>query len=248
MSIDDLAVVVREGALAAGLTPEELDGPRRCFAGCGAVVTRVADTCAPCAARRVAEEHEAACMRAWHTAPPVLWWVALEHPQIRGWVRDVAARESALALVDELHSHPLVTFTGEAGAGKTTLACALLREWVSLGFGASSPRARSMARRVRFDTAQDLIRERTETRLGEHVIGIDLAREASVLALDEVGRGMDPHGVIFSLVSERHRAGRPTIITTPHLTAKDFAEKTRDGGLTRRVFDDAKVIEVRRIG
>lgn len=244
----ELQAFARAGALAAGVDPDDLDGPPRCFSGCGAVVARLAATCSACGERIRAGEHDEAVKRAWGTTPSSLHWVHLWHPQIGTWARDSGALARTRDLAKDLGALRFVTFIGEPGSGKTTLACALLREWVRLGAKVSAPAAaRHVARRVRFAAAQDLLQDRSDTRLGEHVVSIDQAASATVLVLDEVGRGKDPHGVIFSLLHERHREQKATLITTPHSDATALAAATGDGGLARRVFDDGQRVDVRKV-
>ncbi len=247
-ALDDLGAIVREAALAAGVRPDELDAPLRCEAGCGVEVRPGARLCAACGTKRAAAEHTEAVKKAWHTVPMSLRWAGLDSPKLAQWVRDEAAIARVRQLAADLAGNPIVTLCGPAGAGKTTLACALLRQWVRLGASPSAPPAmRLMARRARFAAVQDLLHDRAETRLGEHVVSIDLARQASVLVLDEVGRGKDPQGVIFGLLHARHRERRPTIMTTPFASASELAADARDGGLARRVFDDGQRVDVKKL-
>lgn len=248
MRFDNDAAVFRAMALAAGVTAEELDAAPVCSGGCGAQVARRGDYCAVCTPKRLARDHADALVQAWSTVPYTLRWASFLDAKITSWVRDTAAVDKARELADDAEAHPFVTLLGDPGAGKTTLACAMLREWVRLGARPSSTAARrGRARRARYVSALDILRDRSESQLGQHVPSLDLAHHASVLVLDEVGRGSDPHSVIFGLVHERHRDGRPTIMTTPYLTASAFALATRDGGLARRVFDDSECIEVRKV-
>lgn len=241
----ELADEFRAMALAAGVTADDLDGPPRCFAGCGAEVSREGKSCPACETKRLEADRAEQVRRAWGTVPQTLRWASLADPKLAAWCRDAAAVARVQQIAGELDVHRTVTLTGEAGAGKTTLACALLREWIRRGARkGASPADMAIARKARFAVATDLVHDRAVSRLGEHVPSIDLARQASVLVLDEVGRGKDAHGVIFGLLHERHREGRPTIITTPALTLGELAAATQDGGLARRVFSDATVVHV----
>src|SRR5439155_8790871 len=96
---------------------------------------------------------------------------------------------------------PLVTLRGGMRAGKTTLACCMLREHIRRGAKTSaSPRDVWHARRARFVTTCDLLRERDETRLGDdHMPLLEACERASVLVLDELGGAPDPRGVIYGL-------------------------------------------------
>lgn len=247
---EDIADLVRATALAYGIdVGDPIDGPPRCFAGCGAEVKRIAATCSECDQKRVLAEHEAEVLRAWGTVPSTLNWADLRSQRMPSWVRDSAAVDRTREAAKAPDKFWWVTFVGEPGAGKTTLACALLRERMRPGARANAPPdQRAFTRRARFATAHDIVQERSITPLGEHVVSLDLAQQASILVLDEVGRGKDTHAVIFGLLHARHRERRPTIVTTPYASAADFSQASGDGGLARRVFDDAEVIVVRKMG
>jgi hypothetical protein len=235
----------RRLAIEAGVSEDVLDAPSTCFGGCGRLVDTVAATCLACTGRRIQDEHNEALRRAWSTVPATLRWASLGVPKIREWVRDAFAVQKAREAASLPNWRPIMVLTGKPGAGKTTLACALMREWMlpATRKGAT-PTQRARARRARFAVAQDLVKARSETPLGEHCVVLDLTYSASMLVLDEIGHERDPLGTLFGLVHARHREGRPTIYTTPHLTSQEFSVAMNDGGLARRVFDDALVIQV----
>lgn len=225
-----------------------VSGPPVCMGGCGTTVGRVSETCPACDRKRLATEHTAALASAWATVPETMRWVSLiaarADKQLAQWVPDEAAVRAARTVCAELDKHPLVTFHGPPGKGKTTLACGLMREWLRRGGEPlATPEAQRMGRGARFLTAHGLIDDRVLTRLGERVHSLDVAHNATVLVLDEVGRGKDTHGIIFALLHERHRDGKPTIVTTPCRDRKELADAS-DGGLARRVFDDSFLIAV----
>lgn len=250
--LEDLGEEFRRMAIEAGVPAAELDGRHRCFGGCGLEVERGGAECAPCVSRRLRSEHAAGLGRAWRTVPESLGWAGFApHPQRAGgrrlseWVRSPSAVQKAHEWAKAPQEKAILTLTGKPGAGKTTLACAVMREMMRRGVAFEAPwAARAFARRSRFESAARIVSDRTETPLGEHVASLDLARAASLLVLDEVGRGLDTHKVIFSLLYQRHAHRQPTVITTPFRDTAELAAATGDGGLARRVFDDALVIQV----
>jgi hypothetical protein len=204
-------------------------------------VRRFGSECASCGEATAARERRDSILRAWKTVPETLQWVAFENPRLAQWVTDGDAIAKALKSLDA----PLVTLVGGMRAGKTTLAIAMLREHVRRGTRkGASPRDVGHARRARFVTTMDLVRERDETRLGEdHMPLRDVCERASVLVLDELGELRDPHAVIYGLLHMRHAQGRPTIVTT-WLSREQCAETY--GGVAGRLFDDGVVIRVRK--
>lgn len=252
---EDLYAWVAAAALAAGVTQEELDEarqPPKCFVCKKPQVARLGCLCPKCEAEEKDRARAVDIGKAWATVPESMRWVDLVDKvvakKMETWVKDHDALKAAGALVHDLPAHRIVTLTGDPGAGKTTLACALLRSWIRLGARKSAKWAEyDRSRTARFDTVMDLLADRSATRLGEDVPSIDRAEKAGVLVLDEVGRGRDPHQIIFGLVHKRLRDCMPTIFTTPHRTVEELAHACGDGGLARRVFDGATVIHVRKI-
>ncbi len=239
--------IIAAMALVDGVDLSGADGPPVCFVCHEAVVMRTADTCSDCATKKFLDERRAALLDAWNTVPASLrGWCSLTSPKLVQWVPDRDARAAVAKVMQEPWAHRFVTFTGPAGAGKTSLACALLCETMRQGAVPDASRgAIWTAQKARFAAAPKLIEDRAATQLGVRVDSIERARFASVLVLDEVGRGKDTHNVIFDLVYHRHAQALTTIITTPYPDEAALAH-VADGGLARRVFADATVIEVRK--
>lgn len=204
-------------------------------------VRRTGLECSTCVASRTRREREEGLRRAWATVPTSLAWATFGSPQLAAWVPDADAIEAAKAAIGA----PLVTLVGDMRAGKTTLAACMLREHVRRGAKATATSADVWhARRARFVRGYDLLRERDNTRLGEdHMPILDVCERASVLVLDELGQGKDPHGVLYALLHDRHARARQTIVTT-WMTREQCAE--RYGGIAGRLFDDGVVIRVRK--
>jgi len=236
--------------------------PLVCYA-CGVTPMKRSGACAECEKKRADADLLAAIERAWHTVEEWNWGTDLRKAEIF----DVVSDRDAVAAVRRISVLPAiprtVTFYGPTGAGKTTLACALLREWIRRSYAKdATPEDIRNARRARFAAAHKIVGERAETELGKRVTSLEQCLKASYLVIDEVGRGKDTHGLIFEIVSERHANKRPTIIATPALgteaevkrmgalgAARAELGRLIDGGMARRVFDDAEhVVHVRKAG
>lgn len=129
-------------------------------------------------------------------------------------------------------------FLGLTGAGKTSLAVAMLDAWVRV-----APHERTGAL---FVGASYLSRARARFRLGDGEAPlIAAAQRAPLLVLDDLGNEReDRDGCITDVVFGRHDAGLPTWVTcglTPNVpTVEAFAEviaKRYDGGFARRVLE-----------
>lgn len=158
-------------------------------------------------------------------------------------VGDVAARVRAdVELVRRGIENPpssWLVFTGPTGAGKTSLAVAMLAAWVRAGaFGRKG---------ARFMEAAWLARARARYKLGEGEAPlVEQAIAAPLLVLDDLGAERDDRdGVLHDVVWERSNAERPTWITCglPGRTLDDLAatlERRYDGGFARRVLETGK--------
>jgi DNA replication protein DnaC len=219
--------------------------PFRCFECKAVEVHRPAATCRACLAKIALKARRQSLAFAWRRIPE---WQQ-KHARFGGAEvgrLDPAAVESAKTVAADIvakRGH-LWTFTGPAGSGKTTLACAVVREVLAAGLtdGHSLTRARG----IDYVFAPDLVSEVAQTPLGEFVPAIARAKRASVLVFDEVGRlgRLKGDTTVFEVIHERHRNQKPTIFTTPAKDEEQLFEWTGDDGFSRRVFRDAQVVNV----
>ena len=122
-----------------------------------------------------------------------------------------------------------VVFVGASGSGKTSLACACLRERVPHGV---------------FQTAFRLGLARQQAALGQGEPAIvETALNAKLLLLDELGgEAKTATNAVRDIIFARHDADMPTWITTG-FTSSQIAETYGDGAL-RRMLEDAYVVKL----
>jgi hypothetical protein len=134
-------------------------------------------------------------------------------------------------------------FTGPTGAGKTSLAVAMLCAWV---------RAEPSARRgAVFVEASWLSRARARHKLGQGEAAlVEACCEAPLLLLDDLGQEReDRDGCITDVVYKRSALDLPTWVTCG-LAGGDlgsFAEhlsRRYDGGFVRRILESGKRVEL----
>mgnify|MGYP003344247252 CR=1 FL=1 len=94
---------------------------------------------------------------------------------------------------------------GPAASGKTSAACAALAEWIATSPGGPS---------ARYMTARELGRADRDARLGAEPPILAIARNASLLVVDELGSEPFGREAIRDLVIARHADERPTILCT----------------------------------
>lgn len=131
-------------------------------------------------------------------------------------------------------------FMGNTGAGKTSLAVAMLDAWVRL-----EPGKRTGAR---FVEAGWLSRARARHKLGEEAPLVQSALTCPLLVLDDLGNEReDRDGCITDVIYGRSNAELPTWVTCglalDKLTVEAFAEvlaKRYDGGFVRRIIENGK--------
>lgn len=136
-------------------------------------------------------------------------------------------------VLDEARTLSGAVLTGPAGSGKTSLACAMLEEWVT-----ANERAAVFEHGFRIGAAR--IQNKAGT--GEAPI-IDRAMRAWLLLIDDVGSERDTaNNAMLDVVFERHAEEMPLWVTTG-LTSSQLA--TRYGaGFLRRITERATLIRV----
>lgn len=199
--------------------------------------------------------------QAWETVPTRFRWARFDSPKLAEYVRLPVGVITALR--DQAPKPAVSTMLiGATGAGKTTLACAFMREVLDLALEASEARCREsdqlrershlaplapwdpvdLARfkrgiHSRFVAAYELARAADEAPLGVEPRALHKARRAALLVLDDLGMdaGHRRRDVVRDLIHERHAQGRPTIITT-YLTRKDIIAHY-GAGIRRRLAE-----------
>lgn len=203
-------------------------GPLRCW-GCPAPVERPG-YCTACTKIRHEEEQAERRAQTLRTVPRRYQWATgLDVPALTARVTPASAIATARAAT----AAQSVVLVGPTGAGKTSLAVALLMGRITQRHGGF------------FVDSRELVRARTEHRLrdGGEAELVEHARGADLLLLDELGaeRGVGlAEDVVGELVHERHAHERPTIFCTPFLSS---AIKAKYGdGIARRIYERATVI------
>lgn len=219
-----------------------------CAGACGATIGWLG-VCALCDRKVLADAHAVRMRAARRTIPERFRWASFDAPELAQ-----RTNPAALAEVRSLFGRrfPLgVVLVGQSGAGKTSLACALLRrihEHVTF----ESPSALvERARRSWYVGASELLQAvkvwSGGFNRGEPPEVLKMARAASILVLDNVDAGKQGDAV-YDLVFERHDRDRPTIVTTWMTRAE--ATAAYGDGWSRRVYE--RVIDVsqpvRRLG
>jgi DNA replication protein DnaC len=224
-------------AHAASCTERPCERCERFVCKCGQAVD-VLRQCRACAER----DANAALMAPTHRSVPQRFKWALE-----GGTHGIEPRVRApFELIRRgLHSPPSTSllFIGPTGAGKTSLAVAMLDSWVRL-----EPRKRTGAI---FVEAAYLARARARHRLGadEAPLVADCLTAPLVL-LDDLGQEReDRDGCITDVVYGRANADLPTWVTcglsTPEHSVEAFAAKLSqryDGGFVRRIVEHGKCV------
>lgn len=139
----------------------------------------------------------------------------------------------AVKLADALLGERFVALVGPLGAGKTTLAAAMLRTAVTRGTWGGA---------VHFGRAHRLGVARIQHAAGKgEAEAVEEAMNATLLLLDDVGNEHQTStNAVPDVLLERYEEGRATWVTT-WLTPKEAAQ-IYGGGVARRIFEQAKRI------
>lgn len=236
---DILAAQADAEAHASTCTDRPCERCDRFVCRCGADVDG-GKQCATCA-DATALTHALGLTRA--SIPPRFRWTIDVAPDL------LASRVKApRALVDRgLDAPPSqsLLFTGQTGAGKTSLAVAMLDAWVRV-----DPYRR---RGSLFVEASWLSRARARHRLGQGEAQLVAdAIEAPLLLLDDLGQEReDRDGCITDVVYGRSNLDLPTWVTcglaNGDLSAfADHLSRRYDGGFVRRILETGKRVELGR--
>ena len=181
-------------------------------------------------------------LRAFESSIPAIYrWARLGHPLL-------AQRVRLTTIPSEPPCALRVVFMGAAGAGKTSLAVALLRAMLERELARatlpSDDDAERIARRYRFAHAH---------RIGVAYLGglegaaeLRAAIRAPLLLLDDVGaESTVPSNAVPEVIAERHAEERLTWITTG-LSPREIAGRY-GGGVARRVVENASILKLARL-
>lgn len=161
------------------------------------------------------------------TIPAAYAWSRLDASELP---KRVQSQEPLESLTRRILGAANVVFTGPAGAGKTSLAVACLRERMRLGGIYVS------ALRLGHAAIQHKAGD------GESPY-IDQATHASLALLDDVGSERNTAvNAVPQVIFQRHEASLPTWVTTG-LTFPELQERYGDG-IARRILEKALVVKL----
>lgn len=177
------------------------------------------------------------------SVPQRFAWARLEDPRMVKLVGHERIAEARLALAQER-----VVLAGAPGAGKTSLACAMLRELHDSAARDDAPEA--LVRRAAgslFVSAYDLSKARARHPLGQGEAPlVERAMNATTLVIDDLGSERDGfQSAVTEVLYERHAECRVTWVTT-WLDVRQ-AEERYGGGIARRLFEGARRIALGKV-
>lgn len=230
-----------------------LQQPGPFFCRCGTPVEHPLGACESCALRYEEQQLRQLLKQARESIPERFRWADLATAES---CAEIAAMEgdgkrigrASVAAVRRI-PRPLpcgVALVGTSNAGKTTLACALLRsvhDWAKPG---RSHEGVERARRAFFVSALELEADAEARKFGRETDGPDLfarAKRASVLVLDNVEAGSTSSAVGRVIFARHNRsdarsATAPRLVTiiTTHLSREEFSQ-SYGGGVGRRAYE-----------
>lgn len=203
--------------------------PKWLTCACGVQTSRV--PCWECSRKgQRVDADRAAREAAAQSIPPRFRWARLNAP---GFSLGGRVQDDHKTLARRILGAERVCFAGGAGAGKTTLACACLRERLDGGL---------------FMSAIALGLARAQARLGDGEPElVERAIAAPLLLLDDVGQ--EPKvstNAVKDVVFARYDADLPTWVTTG-LTSQELVALYGDGFLRRIAGDGALVVKLAKV-
>lgn len=167
-------------------------------------------------------------------------WATFDAPEIGR--RVTPAKALLIAAGAWAENERMLTLTGPSGAGKTSLACAMLRATIDSGWRGVET--------SRFVRSWELAKARSEHALGRGEAPlVTLALRAHTLVIDELGEELRSSSklvrgdtAIRDVLHQRQAEGRRTIVTT-YLSIDEIAE-AYGAGIARRLHERGIVIEL----
>lgn len=219
---------------------------RRLFfcVGCRRELPRAGTYCEPCGDEQAATWKRARLQLAFDSVPERYREATFsQHAFVARCVRDTNAIGKAIKAASDRAER--VTLLGQAGAGKTTLAAAIFHfELEHATHSGEGPGHFDAVSRARWIAAVDLASSRRNTSLGSESAMVLAAISCPMLVLDDLGMNKESFAdPTIDVLDARFRAQRRTIVTTG-LDRAAIANRY-GGGIERRLFEEAAVIEVR---
>jgi DNA replication protein DnaC len=220
--------------------------PRPAWCGCGAPADRPGGSCEACRPALRAQTRRGYLAPVYESIPARFHWARFDAPEL-----GARCRPEDIATVQAWDGLASVALVGPTGAGKTTLAVAMVQRLLDPLLSQLKPAvdAWERGRRVRFCKCSDLGRA-----LDSHPLGkgkpalLQAAEEASILILDDLGREGDRHRkVIIDLVFERHDRAATTLVTLSRELLGRLTAVYQDDAFERRLLEEAVLIEVDRV-
>lgn len=186
-------------------------------------------TCAQCDAIWAEESRKRELAIETRSIPARYHWSAPESPELQKRITGHDSTKDSLESICEAAS---AVFTGPAGAGKTSLACAALRL------------AKRQGAMVLFEHSYKLANARALHKLGDGEPAlVDRAMSCQLLLIDDLGNERRTElSAVSDVIFERHAEERCTWVTTA-FSPSEIAAKYGDG-ISRRVFEGAKVVRL----
>lgn len=217
---DDLAAKI--AALRSASAKRSASVRPRCSRCAAEPVQEYGDTCQPC---RDELRRDAGLLTPEEVIPPIFAAADFSKPGFAAWFD--APPEHLALFVPALKARQNVTVTGPAGAGKSSLAAAILRKY--------------WRPKNRWVGAEELALCYRSTPLGTEPAMLEEAVRAPLAVLDDLGleaeiREAAPTSMIF----RRHQEQRPTIVTTG-FDRRAIAARY-GAGIARRLFDGCVIV------
>jgi DNA replication protein DnaC len=210
-------------------------GPWACH--CGELIDWPG-ACDRCAAKWQRQREGEEAQAALSTIPDRFVWAKFSAPEFAVRVNPLQSRAARLGFHDLLQpdrAKDSMVICGESGAGKTTIAVALMHQLVS--------KLPDIGIRARFASAIELGKSRVECQYGSRPQIVEMCNRASILFLDDLGAesasNKDP---IVEVIQARHDANKVTVYTTWQ-TRPQIAQRY-GGGVERRIYERGIVIDV----